>query len=308
MRTFTHLMPGEIQGCIGCHSERNQATPSIPLNAKRPSAMLREAQELEKPEWGVKGFSYSRIVQPVWNKNCLECHGAEDPAAGLELTADKTDFFNVSYENLVRRGTSSERSDQGWVTGAFRYSKYTSWIPTYNGQEENILEIDPGRWGAKASLLAEIIREGHPDKDGKRMVNLSSDEQRRVFAWLDLNCPYYGTSDSNHQDRRGCRQMVPDGLDATIKDVASRRCVSCHQNMTSTQTLPNSFYLRIDNPAHNLFLRAPLAKSAGGTEACGSAVFADTNDPDYQKLLDLFEPLRDTLSKHPRMDMQEATE
>ena len=157
-------------------------------------------------------------------------------------------------------------------------------------------------------MLAEIIREGHPDKDGKRMVDLTSDEQRRVFAWLDLNCPYYGTSDSNHQDRRGCRQMIPDGLDATIKDVASRRCVSCHQNMTSTQTLPNSFYLRIDNPAHNLFLRAPLAKSAGGTEACGSAVFADTNDPDYQKLLDLFEPLRDTLSKHPRMDMQEATE
>ena len=26
MRTFTHLMPGETQGCIGCHADRNYAT------------------------------------------------------------------------------------------------------------------------------------------------------------------------------------------------------------------------------------------------------------------------------------------
>ena len=28
MRSFTHLMPGEVQGCVGCHADRNAATPS----------------------------------------------------------------------------------------------------------------------------------------------------------------------------------------------------------------------------------------------------------------------------------------
>ena len=61
MRTFTHFMPGEKQGCIGCHADRNmvisEARPDIarPL----PLAMNRRAQDLEMPEWGLGGFSYA---------------------------------------------------------------------------------------------------------------------------------------------------------------------------------------------------------------------------------------------------------
>ena len=304
MRTFTHLMPGEVQGCIGCHSRRNSATPGTLVGSKLPSAMLHEARKLEKPEWGVRGFSYARIVQPVWDNHCLACHGAANPAAGLDLTGDKTDFFNVSYENLVRRGTSSEKWNQGGVGGTFRYSRYTRWIPTYNGQEENILEIAPGRWGAKASLLATILRDRHRDENGRPRVNLSDSDKRRVFAWLDLNCPYYGTSDSNYRERRGCRQMIPDSLETVVRDVAARRCVECHSDFHDIATIPNTFYLRIDHPSLNLFLRAPLAKSAGGSGACGKAVFADAKDPDYQKLLGTFQPLENMLSRRPRMDME----
>jgi hypothetical protein len=42
MRTFTHLMPGEKQGCIGCHADRNYV---VNLNKNTPSAMTREAEE-----------------------------------------------------------------------------------------------------------------------------------------------------------------------------------------------------------------------------------------------------------------------
>lgn len=303
MRTFTHLMPGEVQGCIGCHSDRNSVTPKMNVGTRRPSAMLRAPQELEKPEWGVHGFSYSRIVQPIWDKHCLECHDADQPDANLELTGDKTDFFNISYENLVRRGTSSENWKQGGIRGAFKYSKYTSWIPTYNGQEKNILEITPGHWGAKASLLATTLNNGHPDPSGKKQTHLSNAELRRVFAWLDLNCPYYGTSDSNHREQPGCRQMIPKSLDTTLAEVAGRRCLTCHKDVKDIHPLTQGFYLRIDHPERNPFLRAPLAKKAGGTGACGKDVFATTNDPDYQKLLRLFEPLQQSLSQRPRMDM-----
>ncbi|MEI6809069.1 MAG: hypothetical protein WCN95_10130 [bacterium] len=307
MRTFTHLMPGEFQGCIGCHADRNSAT--LKTESIRSSAMKRKPEELTAPSWGLGGFSYSRNVQPVWDKHCISCHGSDRRAAGLELTGDKTDFFNVSYDNLVRKGTQSEDFMAKGVGGAFTASKYTSWIPTYNGQESNILEISPGRWGARASLLAAIIRDGHKDKDGKARINVSDLEKRSVYAWLDLNVPFYSSSDSNRRELRGCRQMIPGDFERSFADVASRRCGSCHRQRGNNRTFsyPNSFALRVDHAERNNFLRAPLAKAAGGTEACGKAVFAGVEDPDYQKLLNTFDSLKIELEKTPRLDMMELS-
>lgn len=309
MRTFTHLMPGEVQSCIGCHANRNYAMArTTDKTMHRPHAMMRKTQELEKPEWGVHGFSYPHIVQPVLDKHCVKCHGNDDPPAGLELTADKTDFFNVSYENLARKGTSvQDRMMEGGTGGEFKYSKYTSWISTHNGQEENILEIAPGRWGAKASLLAKVVDSGHPDKDGKCRVDMSYDEKARIYAWLDLNCPYYGTSDSNYMKLRGCRRQLPENFTGMINEIASRRCVSCHEGAKKDKDwvfkLKDNFYIRIDNPHRNNFLMSPLAKSAGGSQKCGEVVFADTNDADYRKIMTAFEKLQQKLEQRPRFDM-----
>lgn len=303
MRTFTHLMPGETQGCVGCHSDRNHVAP-IP-SGSRPIALTRGPQELEKPEWGVTGFSYANLVQPIWDKHCLKCHDSDQPAGGLELSGDKTDFFNISYENLVRRNTSSENYKLGGVGGVFKQSKYTSWIPTYNGQEENILLIEPGQWGAKASLLADVIKEGHPDEQGKKRTELSYSEKLKVYTWLDVNVPYYSTSSSNYLDNIGCRQMIPDDFNDIFKDIAERRCVSCHSQKDSTNvfTYPNSFALRIDNPDLNPFMMAPLPKSNGGSGKCGEAVFKNRKDKDYRAIIESFEGLHEMLDDNPRLDM-----
>jgi len=299
MRTFTHLMPGEVQGCVGCHPNRN-SVPPLRVDEARPTAMRRAAQELETPEWGVHGFSYARVVQPVFDKHCVRCHSWEKKCGGLELTGDKTDFFNVSYEYLVRKGTGSERHGGGGK------SKYTSWISTYNGQEANILRIEPGEWGAKASLLGTIISEGHPDRDGKTRIALTAAERHRVYTWMDLNCPYYRSSDSAYRENRGCRQILPRGLKGAFADVAKRRCVSCHKGMNDVFRAPGAekFFVRLDRPERNAFMAAPLAKSAGGTERCGKAVFADTDDPDYRKLLEAFGETHQMLDERPRMDMR----
>ena len=298
MRTFTHLMPGEIQGCVGCHAERNTLTPPR-MGGDRPVAMKRGPEELTKPEWGVHGFSYSQIVQPVLDKHCVKCHSWKKKSGGLELTDDKTDFFNVSYEYLVRKGTGSERHRGGGE------SKYTSWISTYNGQEANILLIEPGQWGAKASLLGRIINEGHPGEDGERRIRLNAEEKHRLYAWMDLNCPYYRSSDSAYRNNRGCRQILPASLKSEFADVSQRRCISCHKGMKDYLNTPDkdSFFLRLDNPERNGFMTAPLAKDAGGMEKCGEPVFKDTSDPDYQKLLKAFEQPRNQLEERPRMDM-----
>ncbi|MHC4253613.1 MAG: HzsA-related protein, partial [Planctomycetota bacterium] len=181
MRSFTHLMPGEVQGCVGCHESRRQG----PLPGPLVRSLVRDPQELVPPEWGVLGFDYSLVVQPVLDKNCVHCHNPYGlqaapptvaaavasgvslkegvapgdsqprpletrlvmldvppaPPKGIDLTGDRTDFFNMSYEVLARK-------DQG-RTG----SPYIRWIPSYNGHEWNILEswpVTPTRRASRA--------------------------------------------------------------------------------------------------------------------------------------------------------------
>ena len=68
MRSYTHLMPGEIQGCVGCHATRGTLPPELRL----ATTVFRETpQPLEPPEWGAAvGFDYETIVQPVLDEHC----------------------------------------------------------------------------------------------------------------------------------------------------------------------------------------------------------------------------------------------
>jgi len=305
MRSFTHLMPGEVQGCVGCHADRNSVTTHS--GARLP--MLASAQKLQEPAWGVKGFSYQEVVQGVFDRNCVECHNEHKPSGDVDLTGDMTDFFNVSYDVLCRTGTQSEKdwiqhgSPSGPEFDKVRgMSPFVEWIWTINGAGHNVLEIEPRRWGSPASKLAELIRSGHPDPEGNRRIDVPDEDRRRVYLWIDLNIPYYGTSSSNHPARLGSRRMMPADLDATLDEVATRRCAQCHP-----AGIPRAFYTRVENPQRNNFLLAPLSEQAGGTQRCGQPVFHSTADPDYQEILRTFQPIHQLLREHPRADMTHRT-
>ena len=300
MRSFTHFMPGEVQGCVGCHADRNNATPL----SKEQLAIRTAAQPLIEPQWGVKGFSYSEIVQPVLDRHCTSCHNEREQPGGVDLSGDRTDFFNVSYDVLARTGTLGawnwQRHDttSGPAGDELRgKSPWVSWIWTINGAGHNILQVTPRTWGSPVSRLAKLVETGHPDADGKARVDLPWDDRQRIYRWIDLNVPYYGTSSSNHKQRMGSRRMYPSGLDRMLADVCAKRCAECHQQV------PRTFYTRMLKPENNRFLLAPLAKSAGGTQQCGRAVFASTDDPDYQRILQTFEALQKLLKLRPRADM-----
>ena len=304
MRSFTHFMPGETQGCVGCHEHRTSV-------AKAPSHIPSslEPLPLAPPEWGRGGFSYTRVVQPIWDKHCVECHNPIDTVSGLDLTGDKTDFFSVSYDMLARENQGREGSP------------YVNWIPTYNGQEWNILEVMPKRWGSHRSRLAEVIATNHAcTEEHKQKFTLTPEERRRVYAWIDLNVPYYGTSETANPGRIGCRHLYPAGLDGLLADVGRRRCAACHQPTKSGRhgpeqqqaavggilpaAVPRHVWTRITRPELNAFLLAPLAKSAGGTQKCGKPVFANKNDADYRKILEAFAEVTAKLEQTPRVDME----
>jgi len=291
MRSFTHLMPGEIQGCLGCHEPRHQSTAGLPP----PRAMEGKAQALEPPSWGVAGFCYASLVQPVLDRRCVGCHGREKPAKEVDLTGDKTDYFNMSYEMLARGRVILREGDGNEVSID---NPYTKWIPTYNGQEWNIQAIEPKIWGSPVSPLADLILDGHPDERGVSRISLTRDEKERILLWIDLNVPYYGTADTAHPTLQACRRMVPEELDATLGEVASRRCTSCHG-----QGIPRRPWLRLDHPEFNDFLRAPLSRESGGTQACGQAVFESKEDADYQAVLRTFLSVGKLMRETPRMDM-----
>jgi len=295
MRTFTHFMPGEQQSCVGCHANRNYAAPDIKRG--RSIAVAKPPQQLTPPTWGAAdGFSFPKIVQPVLDKHCVACHSHSSlpnrPAGNLDLSGDRTDYFSVAYENLARRGTGAEHGNDV-PAGMHRFGRnpYTSWIPTYNGLESNILDIAPKRWGSPASRLADIIIAGHPDHaTGKPRVALTADERLRILMWIDLNVPFYGTSQSLQPDLRGCRKILPRDLDKTLREISRRRGIKFRRD----------FFVRLDNPELNPFLREPLLR--------GDFNQGGTADPDYRRILDCFRDVPAALAKRIDTDYRKVTQ
>lgn len=190
MRSYTHLMPGEVQGCVGCHATRSELPPEpyaiAPLFRKPP-------QSLEPPQWGAAvGFDFEEIVQPVLDRHCVECHRGADAAADVRLTGERTPFFSTSYDTLAMGRTPAP--DHRFVgQNAMIDNPYTNWISGFHGVEENILDIEPRRWGSPRSKLVDLILAGHPDQDGRPMVRLTAEESQRIITWIDLNVPFYGS-------------------------------------------------------------------------------------------------------------------
>ena len=174
MRSGTIVRPGETQGCAGCHEHRlSGPEPGGPL----PMAMLRPPSTIESWYGPPRNFSYRAEVQPVFDRHCVACHDAGEPAGDrLNLADDLGLLFNTSYVELRSKGFVR-------VVGAGPH------------------EVQPPlSWGSHASRLAEVILEGHGDAQIDRQVQLTQEEIDRVITWIDINAPYYPEYASAYPD------------------------------------------------------------------------------------------------------------
>ncbi len=165
MRSGVSLMPGEINGCVGCHEDRLSIPMPIP---KRPIALTKKPVELTK--WMGKEpfkFSFMEHVQPILDRRCVKCHDFDEKdRKKIVLAGDMNPFFNAAYINLY-------------------VNKVVSLV---GGGPADIQQAYS--WGSHVSRLTQIIERGHYG------VKLTQKEKEYLYAWMDLNGVYYPVYES----------------------------------------------------------------------------------------------------------------
>ncbi len=185
MRSGTMVQPGEQASCLGCHAEARLAPPKM----KGGLAGLRRAPDKLEGWYGpAREFSYLKEVQPVFNKHCVSCHDYGKSAEKVfNLAPDRDLVFNTSYNELWRKKIVQ-------VIGAGPAETQ----PAYS-------------WGSHASKLARsILKEPWKSK-------LTREEKERIFAWIDLNAPYYPSYASAYPNNLAGRSPLDDSQLARLE-------------------------------------------------------------------------------------------
>ncbi len=163
MRSGVSLMPGEVNGCVGCHEDRLDA----PVPSSNIMAIRKPAQKMNG--WGgvkdTKVYGFMDHVQPVLDRHCVKCHDFDPKDRDkLVLAGDLNLYFNAAYINL-----------------------YVKKAVNLIGGGPAVLQ-KPYTWGSYTSKLTAVIE----NRFGKhKKVKLSDKEKESIYTWLDLNGGYY---------------------------------------------------------------------------------------------------------------------
>jgi murein DD-endopeptidase MepM/ murein hydrolase activator NlpD len=174
MRSWTTLMPGETQSCVGCHEHKNS---TVRAGLARPIAASRPPQPLIPFYGPARGFSYTAEVQPILDRLCVSCHdGRED--VPLDLRGDLVHLPEmkrmVARSFLELTHTQNERGDC--------HHPMVNWIDSMSEPEM----LPPLVRGAGASGLVTLLKKGH------KGVVPSAEALEKIACWLDLLVPYCG--------------------------------------------------------------------------------------------------------------------
>ena len=116
---------------------------------------------------------------------------------------------------------------------------------------------------------------------------------------MDANAPYHDNFVNKRADQKAYDIATDKALADQIAAVQQRRCAACRKPAEVTRL----DWIDLRQPERTLFLRAPLSKAAGGTQACKEPVYQDITDPDYQSVRELMTAAARKAWQSPRRDL-----
>ena len=195
MRSATQFMPEEQHSCLGCHEPRPSAPPASLLF---PMAMQRPPSQIAPGPDGSAPFSYPRLVQPVLDSNCVECHrnnpeiapALDSTPATLQVNGymNRSTVYYTSYINLAPKYGFYDYGGKGW-------------------DDPKWYRSTPGEFGARASRLYQMLKDGHHD------VKLSDEDMHRIVLWLDSVSLFYGV----YEEEGGKAQLRGEIAEPTLR-------------------------------------------------------------------------------------------
>ncbi len=309
MHSFTSVMPGEKNSCIGCHEDRGEApTQDDGIRLSRLTKYSSPAN-LEPVDGVPDIIDYMRDVQPILDKHCLECHNPDREEGGFNISGHWAPLYTIGYQQMSWRDLFGDNRVM---------------LPYSEHEKSN---FEPYEIGTGSSRLLKLIEEGHGG------CNVPENERKLVRFWLDSGAAYSATYECNSHGSIGNYVMNNNSRDdrnwpelAAYEDVLTRRCDECHapdeeSKKIGSYTQPAQFYVLyypyekyqqnmfiarsmaqdggrfnrhmifdLSYPEQSKVARGPLSKEAGGLGVCeaksGKKIFSDKNDPDYKTIVD----------------------
>jgi hypothetical protein len=174
MRSWTTLMPGENQSCVGCHEHKN----SVPRSGLGTSLAMNAGPQPLEPFYGPpRGFSFAAEIQPILDRHCTECHNGEEDQS-FSLLARQVEMpkmgRHLSESYLALTNTKGSNGDPN--------HEMVNWIDSMSGPGP----LPPYHRGSATSKLMDLLDEGHED------VQLSFEEYEKLACWIDMLVPYCG--------------------------------------------------------------------------------------------------------------------
>ncbi len=202
MRSFSGVMPGERRGCVGCHEGQTDA----PISSKA-LALYRSPSKLTEPPWGIASIGFERLVQPVLNNHCVECHDGGDRSSLPNLAARRAD--------PNRRYKLDATIDLGWGTGPRRWGVFSeSYLYLLRSGLSGVMLVEnyhqrdpvayktapPMKHLSYNSRLLKLAASGE-----HYGVKVDEVGRRKLIGWIDTMGPYRGLPDIRAINDPRCR-------------------------------------------------------------------------------------------------------
>jgi hypothetical protein len=233
MRTSFTLQRGEFRGCTGCHESRLQTMATGQVYSQ--ATLSRGPQTPAPPAWGDRRvLDYRADIQPIFDRNCVKCHGGEKTEGGLDLSGKPVAGFTRSYRALfglkpgdpqpitdiklhkqiepraARDAYVADRREARKAIKLMQQDQYPGMLVSISDKNTRSADVtQPYQFGSnKSKLIRTLLDEKkHCEEVRPKMNDI---EWRMLVTWIDHNANFHSTlMDKSRYHRAGIVVRVP---------------------------------------------------------------------------------------------------